>query len=245
MTQVKICGITNLDDARCAAGAGADFLGFVLYPKSPRFVTPEQIKVITRAVKDEFGTGAPRCIGVFVNELAERVTTILDTAGLDLAQLHGDEPPGVVQSLHPRAFKAIRPRTPADAKAAIVTYGSAIAALQEGDVTLPQLLIDTYHPQQYGGTGISTDLVVVRPIARQARLLLAGGLTPETVASAIAQVRPWGVDVSSGVEAEKGIKDPAKLRAFIKAVRQCAASDRQTGPEFTQNRRKEQQTLSI
>jgi phosphoribosylanthranilate isomerase len=225
MTRVKICGITNLDDALYAATAGADFLGFVLYPKSPRFVTPEQVMVITRAVKDEFGAGAPRCIGVFVNELAKRVTEILDTTGLDLAQLHGDEPPDVVQSLHPRAFKAIRPRTPADTKAAIITYGSSIAALQDGDATLPQLLIDAYHPQQYGGTGISADLVVVRPIARQTRLLLAGGLTPETVVSAIEQVRPWGVDVSSGVEAEKGIKDHAKVRSFIEAVRQCAASD--------------------
>jgi phosphoribosylanthranilate isomerase len=245
MTRIKICGITNLDDARCAAAAGADLMGFILYPKSPRFVTPEQVMVITRAVKDEFGTGAPRCIGVFVNEPAERVTAILDTAGLDLAQLHGDEPPDVVRSLHPRAFKAIRPRTPADAKAAIATYRSAIAALQDGDVTLPQLLIDAYHPQQYGGTGISADLVVVRPIARQVRLLLAGGLTPETVTSAIEQVRPWGVDVSSGVEAIKGIKDHAKVCAFIKAVRQCAASSQTFGPEFTKNRRKERQTTSI
>jgi phosphoribosylanthranilate isomerase len=245
VTRIKICGITNLDDARCAAAAGADFLGFILYPKSPRLITPEQIAVITRAVRDEFGTDAPRCIGVFVNELAERVATILDTAGLDLAQLHGDEPPDVVQSLHPRAFKAIRPRTPADAKAAIVMYGSAIAALQDGDVTLPQLLVDAYHPQQYGGTGVAADLVAVRPIARQARLLLAGGLTPDTVASAIEQVRPWGVDVSSGVEAKQGIKDHAKVHAFIRAVRQCAASNQAIEPIFTKDRRKEQGTLSI
>jgi phosphoribosylanthranilate isomerase len=245
VTRIKICGITNLDDARCAAEAGADFLGFVLYPRSPRFIAPEQVAAITQAVRDEFGTSAPRCIGVFVNEPAERVATILDTAGLDLAQLHGDEPPGTVRSLHPRAFKAIRPRTAADAKAALVTYRSVIAALQDGDVTLPQLLVDAYHPQQYGGTGVATDLVAVRPIARHARLLLAGGLTPETVASAIEQVRPWGVDVSSGVEAEKGIKDHAKVRTFIRAVRQCAASNQTTEPVFTQDRRKERGKASI
>jgi phosphoribosylanthranilate isomerase len=245
VTRVKICGITNLDDARCAADAGADFIGFILYPKSPRFVTPEQAMLITRAVKDEFGTAAPRCIGVFVNEPAERVSAVLDTAGLDLAQLHGDEPPGVVRSLRPRAFKAIRPRTAADAKAAIVAYQGAIAAPQDGDATLPQLLIDAYHPQQYGGTGISADLIVVKPIARQVRLLLAGGLTPETVASAIEQVRPWGVDVSSGVEAVKGIKDHAKVRAFIRAVRQCATPNQTTESEPTMKRYREPRTTNI
>jgi phosphoribosylanthranilate isomerase len=240
VTRIKVCGITNLDDARCAATAGADFLGFIFYPKSPRFVTPEQAAVITQAIRDEFGTGAPRCTGVFVDEPAARVIEILDTAGLDLAQLHGDEPPDVVQSLHPRAFKAIRPRTPAEANAAIATYRGAIAALQDRDVTLPQLLIDAYHPQQYGGTGISADLAVVRPIARQVRLLLAGGLTPETVASAIEQVRPWGVDVSSGVEATKGVKDHAKVRTFIQAVHQCNASNPPAATQFTDNTHKEQ-----
>jgi phosphoribosylanthranilate isomerase len=240
VTRIKICGITNLDDAHCAAAAGADFLGFVFYPKSPRFVAPEQAAVITQAIRDEFGPSAPRCTGVFVDEPAARVTEILDTAGLDLAQLHGDEPPDVVQSLHPRAFKAIRPRTPADANAAIATYRGAIAALQDGDATLPQLLIDAYHPQQYGGTGVPADLVMVRPIARQVRLLLAGGLTPETVALAIEQVRPWGVDVSSGVEATKGIKDHTKVRAFIQTVRQCDASSSPAVTQFTDNTRKEQ-----
>jgi phosphoribosylanthranilate isomerase len=245
VTRIKICGITNLDDARCAAAAGADFLGFIFYLKSPRFVTPKQAAVITQAIRGEFGTSAPRCTGVFVNEPAARVTEILDTAGLDLAQLHGDEPPDVVQSLHPRAFKAIRPRTPADANAALATYRDAIAALQDGDVTLPQLLIDAYHPQQYGGTGISADLMVVRPITRQVRLLLAGGLTPETVASAIEQVQPWGVDVSSGVEATKGIKDHAKVRTFTQAVHQCDASNPPAARQFADNTRKEQQTPSL
>jgi phosphoribosylanthranilate isomerase len=245
VTRIKICGITNVADARCAAAAGADFLGFIFYPKSPRFVTPERAAVITQAIRDEFGTSAPRCTGVFVDEPAAHVTEVLDSAGLDLAQLHGDEPPAVVQSLYPHAFKAIRPQTPADANAAIAKYRGAIAALRDGDVNLPQLLIDAYHPGQYGGTGISADLAVVGPIARQVRLLLAGGLTPETVASAIEQVRPWGVDVSSGVEAAKGIKDHAKVRTFIQAVHRCAASEPCIATQFTNHTHKERQTPSL
>jgi len=218
MTYVKICGITNLDDARCAAEAGADFLGFIFYPKSPRFVTPERVRVIIQAIRDEFGADAPRCVGVFVDELVARVQVVLDSAGLDLAQLHGNEPPDEVRMLRPRAFKAIRPRSRDDAEAAVAAYCDIVS-----DAALPQILMDAYHPQQFGGTGILADLAVARLLARDHRLLLAGGLTPETVGPAIGRVRPWGVDVSSGVERARGIKDHARVRAFIEAVR--ATSD--------------------
>ncbi len=214
-TQVKICGLTNLDDARCAAEAGADFLGFILYPKSPRFVAPEQIETITRAIRHEFGASAPRCVGVFVNEPVHQVQACLEAANLDLAQLHGNESPDEVRRLYPRAFKAIRPQTGADAEASAASYRDAFL----NDRALPQLLLDAYHPERFGGTGLEVNLTVAQPVARRCRLLLAGGLAPETVGTAIEAVRPWGVDVSSGVERVKGIKDHARIRAFIQAVR--------------------------
>ncbi len=217
MTYVKICGITNLEDARCAAEAGADFLGFVFYPQSPRFVTLAQAAAITRAVRREFGASAPRCVGVFVNEPVECVWAALDHAGLDLAQLHGDESPEEVWMLYPRAFKAVRPRTHVETREAITAYGD----IAPDAPWSPQLLIDAWHPQKFGGTGLPADLSLARSLAGHFRLLLAGGLTPETVGAAISAVRPWGVDVSSGVELSKGVKDHARIRAFIQAVREA------------------------
>jgi phosphoribosylanthranilate isomerase len=219
-TRIKICGITNLDDARCAAQAGADFLGFVFYPPSPRFIAPEQVATITGAIRRELGEGAPRFVGVFVDEHVDHVRAVLDGAGLDLAQLHGAEPPAAVQSLAPRAFKAVRPRSAAEAEAALVAYGAALPV----DAGLPQLLVDAYDPHRFGGTGIPADLAVVQLLAGCVRLLLAGGLAPDTVGPAVEHARPWGVDVSSGVERAKGVKDPARVRAFICAVRAADAA---------------------
>jgi phosphoribosylanthranilate isomerase len=216
--QIKICGITNLDDAWCAAEAGAGFLGFIFYPRSPRYVTPLQAAAITQAIQVEFGASAPRTVGVFVDETADRVQTVLQTAHLDLAQLHGSETPDVVRQLHPRAFKAIRPRTHDKAAAALAAFDDVFLDIE----ALPQLLLDAYHPVQPGGTGLQADLTAARALAQRCRLLLAGGLTPETVGDAIKAVRPWGVDVSSGVEKEKGLKDHARVRAFILAARGTA-----------------------
>jgi phosphoribosylanthranilate isomerase len=213
--RVKICGITNLDDARCAVESGAGFLGFIFYPPSPRFVRSEQVAAITHAIRSEFGIHAPRFVGVFVDEPVDLVRTVLDSAGLDLAQLHGDETPNEVRMLYPHAFKAIRPRTRDDAEATAAAYCRAVP----DDGALPQLLLDAYHPEHFGGTGIPADLNLARSLAHRFRLLLAGGLTPEMVGPAIEQVRPWGVDVSSGTERAKGIKDHARIRAFIKAAR--------------------------
>jgi phosphoribosylanthranilate isomerase len=215
MTRIKICGITNVDDAHCAAEAGADFVGFNFYPKSPRYVTLKQAATITRAIRREFGADAPRCVGIFVNEAVECVQAILDGAGLDLAQLHGDELPAELRRLRPRAFKAIRPQTRAEAVAAVDAYCDVAPA----DPALPQLLMDAYHPHLSGGTGIPADLALACVLTPRIRLMLAGGLTPGTVGPAIEQVRPWGVDVASGVEQSPGIKDQARVRAFVKAVR--------------------------
>jgi phosphoribosylanthranilate isomerase len=220
MTIVKICGLTNLDDARCAAEAGADLLGFVFYPPSRRFTPPERVAEIVRALRDELGASAPRCVGVFVDESLERVRATLGLAGLDLAQLHGAEPPSVLRALAPRAFKAIRPQTPAEAEESAARYSDCFLA----DPAAPQLLLDAYHPDAPGGTGLQANLEAARRLAGRFRLLLAGGLTPETVAAVVEQVRPWGVDVSSGVERPGGGKDPARVRAFVRAVRAIALS---------------------
>jgi len=220
---VKICGITDLEDAHCAAEAGADFLGFIFYPPSARYVTPEQAGDIIRAIRVEFGDASPRCVGVFVDEPAEAVRAVIDAAGLDLVQLHGAESPAEVAALAPYAFKALRPQTLTEAQEAMENYLTTTSLSPPSTVyrlpSTPELLIDAYHPQEKGGTGLAADMTIARWLAERCRLLLAGGLTPENVADAIAQVRPWGVDVSSGVEATKGKKDYAKVRAFVNVVK--------------------------
>lgn len=214
MTRIKICGLTHLADAQRAAELGVDFLGFVFYPPSVRSITAAQARAITDALRTSCGVRRPRFVGVFVNAPADDVAAIMEEAGLNLAQLHGEEAPEQVRRLAPRAYKAIRPQTEGKAAAALETYGGLT------DVeTQPQLLIDAYDPERYGGTGHRTDIAMARTLARRCRLMLAGGLTPENVGDAIRQIAPWGVDVSSGVEIEKGIKDLARMRAFVQAVR--------------------------
>jgi phosphoribosylanthranilate isomerase len=215
VTVVKICGITNVGDARKAAEAGADLLGFNFYPKSPRYVTCEQCQAIVRGLREEYGARAPRCVGIFVDVPATRVRAVLDETGLDLAQLHGAEPLADLQHLSPRAFKAIRPQSIQEAQALAAEYVEAGPI----DARSPQLLVDAYHPHEYGGTGLPVDLEIARAVGKGCRLMLAGGLTPENVGAVVKQVGPWGVDVSSGVEREKGRKDHEKVRAFVQAVR--------------------------
>jgi phosphoribosylanthranilate isomerase len=154
-------------------------------------------------------------VGVFVNTRTEAVRAAIQVAGLDLAQLHGDESPTEVKALSPHAFKALRPQTPQEAQKALTTFQPAFLA----DDDQPQLLVDAYHPQQFGGTGTQADVSIAQMLARRVRLLLAGGLTPDNVAAAVVHVQPWGVDVSSGVEASKGKKDHDRVRAFIKAAK--------------------------
>ncbi len=211
---VKICGITNEEDAQVAVAAGADLLGFILYPKSPRYMTPERVQQIVSHIQNWLTTytplPTPRFVGVFVNESAARVAEILTVAGLDYAQIHGDESPAFVHQFAPHAFKALRPSNAEEAQAQAESY----AAL--GTTDGPQLLIDAYDPHEYGGTGKKADWHTAAALARRyPRLLLAGGLTPGNVAQAVQTVRPWGVDVSSGVEEQPGRKDHAAVRAFI------------------------------
>jgi len=219
--RVKICGITNLGDARVALRAGADYLGFILYPKSPRYITPEKIQELRLEIGDwasQFpnpNPQSPRFVGVFVNETVERIADILTSTGLDYAQLHSDEPIEFLQQLAGKAFKAIRPADAESARGAAARF--APLGLDDG----PQLLIDAYHPAEYGGTGKKTDWHVASELAqRYPRLMLAGGLTPANVAQAIRDVRPWAVDVGSGVEASPGRKDHDAVRAFIRAAKE-------------------------
>lgn len=213
MTIVKICGLTNLEDALAAAEAGADLLGFILYPKSPRYVTPETIAEIVAGVRAQFAV-PPRCVGVFVNVSTAQVVATLEQTRLDLAQLHGDESAADLLVLQRRGYKAVRPTGLEDALALAEMYAEI------GADAGPGLLIDAYDPHAYGGTGQRADWAAAAAVVQRVeQLLLAGGLAPENVAAAVQAVRPWGVDVASGVEASPGRKDHAKVRAFIAAAK--------------------------
>ncbi|MBI5303495.1 MAG: phosphoribosylanthranilate isomerase [Chloroflexi bacterium] len=211
MAQIKICGITNLDDARVAADAGADLLGFIFYAKSPRYIAPERAREIVQRVRH--ASPAVRFVGVFVNDSLEQVRATMGTARLDFAQLHGDESAAMVRALSPRAYKALRPRDALYARAQIEMYRAAVNG------NTPALLVDAFDARQFGGTGTRADWEIAEIIAREFPLLLAGGLNAENVADAIQRVRPWGVDVSSGVERAPGLKDHAKVREFIRAAK--------------------------
>jgi len=201
VTRVKICGIRTVEAARAAAEAGADAVGFVFWSKSRRFIRPDEAARISRVLPPFVVR-----VGVFVDERPEVMEEIAQTVGLDAVQLHGDEPPEVWGVLRRRVIKAIRVRDP-----------SSLA--QAAQYTVSAILLDTYVPDTYGGTGKPFDWSLAREVRGWGRpVILSGGLTPENVREAIEQVRPYGVDVSSGVETE-GEKDPQKIRAFVQAVR--------------------------
>ena len=208
MVRVKICGLTNLDDARMAWRAGADLLGFIFVPASPRCISPAQASAIINALREE-GCQA-LCVGVFADAPASEVEKIAEQCRLDLVQLHGAEPPAYARGLHCPVVRAHRVR-------GAVPWEELLA------YDAWAYLLDSYHPQQAGGTGQhwawdEMDLSAVPPV----RLIVAGGLTPDTVAEAVRRLHPWGVDVSSGVESRPGQKDPDRVRDFIlraKAVR--------------------------
>jgi phosphoribosylanthranilate isomerase len=201
---VKICGLTNLEDALTAANAGAGLLGFIFHPASPRSISPRDCsRIIARLQQSGF---KGRSVGVFVNQPVERVWAVLEECGLDLAQLSGDEPVGDLQALDRRAYKALRAPSLADAR----RYAQGAAP--------PALLLDAHHPALYGGTGRTADWKLARLIAARFPILLAGGLNPANLAEAIAQVHPWGVDVASGVESSPGRKDHHKVLAFVRTA---------------------------
>lgn len=203
--KIKICGITNLDDATAAVTAGADALGFVFYRTSPRYVEPTVVKGIV-ANLPPFVTP----VGVFVNEEVKVVRDVMDECGLAIAQLHGDETAASCESLGRPVIKALRLRD----------RGSLLALAEyQGRAGVRGFIVDSFSSEAYGGTGRVVNWALAAEAARCSRILLAGGLTPENVGEAITTVHPYGVDVSSGVEAGPGRKDREKVRAFIRAVR--------------------------
>jgi phosphoribosylanthranilate isomerase len=216
--RVKICGVTTLEDARYAAELGADMLGFNFYRKSPRYITPQDARTICAALRSDFGDRCPLLVGVFVNELVSTVAEFIEKAGLHAAQLSGDESVEMLTELRGKAFKSIRPMNREQALDDVRYYAPRFPV----DERFPSLLLDAYHPELYGGTGEQAADDVIAAVKELApRLMLAGGLTPENVAERVRAVQPWGVDIASGVEPEgqPGVKDAAKVRAFIEAAR--------------------------
>jgi phosphoribosylanthranilate isomerase len=197
---IKICGITRLDDARCAAEAGVHALGFVFWPASPRSITPDRAAVIIEALPP-FVTP----VGVFVDPTADLVEQCRDT-GIQVAQIVG----GVPQV--PRGMRVLR-------AVSLAPDGAGITPDVPGD---GPVLVDAHDPVRRGGTGTTIDWGAIARLARRRPVILAGGLKPDNVAEAIRLARPAGVDVSSGVEVAPGIKDPDKIAAFVAAVRQVA-----------------------
>lgn len=215
MMKVKICGITNLEDALVAAEAGADYLGFIFYPPSPRAVDKATARAIIDHLRQKLAQ-PPLLVGVFVNETAVTIAQTLDECGLDLAQLSGEEVPALAGDpesvLYGRAYKAIRPASAAEAEVEAEWY----AVHPSSVIHHPSLLVDTYHPTLRGGTGITVEWgIVVYLFEHTPGIMLAGGLNPDNVATAVAQLKPFAVDVASGVEAAPGKKDHDKVRTFI------------------------------
>ena len=204
MTLVKICGLRTAEHARAAAEAGADFVGLIFAP-ARRQVSVTDAAAIARAARS---AGPARVVGVFVDEAPERILEIAAECELDAVQLSGDEPAASASELAGRILlKAVR-------------LGQAAAEAEWLAADLPgvHLLVDAHVPGAYGGAGVLADWERAAQLARRRPIVLAGGLTPENVGAAIRQVRPWCVDVSSGVETG-GAKDIAKIRAFVRAAR--------------------------
>ena len=197
---VKICGITRLEDAQAAVACGANALGFVFWPKSPRRVDVDLAARIRSALPP-----AISAIGVFVDQPVEEVKDIADHVNLTAVQLHGSEDLNYARQIQRRVIKAL------------AVGGDAPPALSKWpeDITV---LLDVHDPVRKGGTGKVIDWVVASGMAEQRKVILAGGLTPENVRDAIARVRPYGIDVSSGVESQPGIKDHSRITALFEAV---------------------------
>jgi len=224
MTWVKICGTTNLEDALTAIDAGTEALGFVFYEKSPRKIDVEAAREIVSQLP-----GNVEKVGVFVNELPERVARTADEVGLTAVQLHGDEhgnSSSQVSNGPRKLFVAIPVSLLSQAgkgnKSAGLTWFSARPE------ACSAIFLDSGSPEQRGGTGKRFDWEDARPwvsqLSQKFRIVVAGGLTPTNVADAMRLLHPWGVDVASGVELKPGKKDPEKVRAFVQAVRRAEKS---------------------
>ena len=199
---IKICGVTNADDAACAVESGADAIGFNFYPSSKRFIVPENAREISEALDVSILR-----VGVFVNPAQDYVDATIRQVALNAIQFSGNETPDDVSGYQLRVFKAIH-ITGVESLAALKLYG------------VDAFLLDTHREGEFGGTGETFDWDVARKAKQFGKVILAGGLTPGNVSPAVRLVRPYGVDVSSGVESRPGIKDHKKIRDFIRRARE-------------------------
>jgi phosphoribosylanthranilate isomerase len=197
---VKICGITTLDDALACVDAGTDALGFNFWPKSRRYITVEAAAVIARRIPPNI-----RTVGVFVDPTEPEVDRAFASGAIDLAQFHGDETPDFCSRFAGRYIKALR-------------LADATALERMAQYPCDFVLVDADTPG-YGGSGQRADVALATQAAAARRVILAGGLTPENVAEAVATVKPYGVDVAGGVEREPGVKDWIKVAAFVQAAK--------------------------
>lgn len=215
MIRIKICGITNLTDARAAIDAGADLLGFNFYRPSPRFIEPSAAREIIAAARTRMnaGTQPVTMAGVFVNEPSvESIAHVAEELKLDAVQLHGDESPDFCSRL--------RQLRPGLMVIKVLRAGEKFNPAQALGYDVDAIMLDSFHAELRGGTGQIFDWTMGRRTSELVpRLLLAGGLSPENVAEAIAQVRPYGVDACSSIESSPGIKDAGRMKAFVAAVR--------------------------
>ena len=204
-TRIKVCGITCQEDARAAVAAGVDGLGFIFVQQSPRVVEPDMVRVITGELPPFVDP-----VGVFLDEEIDVVREIINYCRLSLVQLHGSESPDYCRKIPCGVIKSfsLRPETGSEELAA---YTDAVSGF----------LLDTYHEDLAGGTGKIFDWKLVEQVKPPGPVILAGGLTPENVCGAIGQVKPYAVDVNSGVEYQPGRKDGAKLKSFVREVRKA------------------------
>ncbi len=206
MTKIKICGITNLSDALAAVELGVDALGFVFYKPSPRYVKPDTAQKIIAALPAFISM-----VGVFVDEESELINQITDYCKLDLAQLHGHESPVFCEQIKADTIKAIRIR-------------DRLSLIDIDKYPVKAVLLDSYHKDKIGGTGEVFNWDLAIDAKKYAKIILAGGLDAHNIKQAIDTVRPYAVDVSSGIEQEPGKKDIKKMWAFIESIRRFDCS---------------------
>jgi phosphoribosylanthranilate isomerase len=205
--RVKVCGVRRLEDAMLAVELGASAVGFVFWPRSPRVVTPEQVREITRRLPPFVSA-----VGVFVNQPRQEVFDVAARAGLTTVQLHGDEDASEYSGSSVAVIKALP-----------VGRGFTMAAV-DGVPEDVAVLLDAHDPVRRGGTGRTIEWTVASAAARRRPIVLSGGLTPDNVQTAIREVRPYAIDVSSGVESSPGVKDRTKLRALFAALHSAGVS---------------------
>ncbi|MDG5766477.1 phosphoribosylanthranilate isomerase [Balneolales bacterium ANBcel1] len=210
-TKLKICGITSLEDARFAAGALADYLGFIFYPESPRHVTPRVAAEIAGWIE---GIGL---VGVFVNQAPDEINAVAERVGLDLVQLHGDEIPDDARSISKPVIKAFR-----------IEEGETADSVQERIApwrgVASYFLFDAYHSKRYGGTGKSWNWSVLSGLNSDTPFFLAGGISSDNVADAVSVAQPYAVDLSSSLEQSPGVKDFDKMQEFFDRWQELSAS---------------------